>query len=57
MAIRGVRIMIRVILILAIFIYILFAFMNQVGIVVEYPQCLFSGDPVLCRTIIEAGKQ
>lgn len=45
--------MIRVLLVLVIALYVLFALINQVSIVVQYPQCLFSSDPVMCKTIIE----
>lgn len=48
--------MIRVLLVLAIALYVLFALLNQVSIVAQYPQCLFSNAPVICKTIIEAGK-
>ena len=43
-------------IVIAIVLYVMFALIYQVGIVSEDPQCLFSRDPVLCRTIIEAGK-
>lgn len=43
-------------IVIAIVLYVIFALIYQIGIVSEYPQCLFSSDPVMCKTIIEAGK-
>lgn len=45
----------RYILVIAFLTYILFGLVNQVGIYIKYPQCLFSSDPVMCKTIIESG--
>ena len=43
-------------IVIAIVLYVIFALIYQIGIVSEYPQCLLSSDPVMCKTIIEAGK-
>lgn len=43
-------------IVIAIVLYVIFALIYQVGIVLGYPQCLFSRDIIMCKTIIEAGK-
>lgn len=42
------------IIVIAIVLYFIFALIYQIGIVSKYPQCLFSSDPVMCKTIIES---
>ena len=41
-------------IVIAIVLYGIFALIYQIGIVSEYPQCLFSRDIIMCKTIIES---